>query len=434
MPGDATAYFANPVVVFTGGITSLNVDGFSLGTSTIINTSGNIYHWQAFGNAYSSEKYSGAADFATGVYYGNGINNRNITDMPFQPDFVAVKANSATAGAFRTSAAVGDLTSSFGATAEAAGQIKALSANGFQVGTSTISNASGVLYGWFAFKQSANFVVGSYAGSASAQQIATGFWPDSVWVKNTTAVGAVQHPSTLAGDNTQAFLNVANSAGMITGFTATGFSVGTNASANTSGATYRYAAWRVPPNGSLTVGFVDNAGTPIATPSFGFPNRPMISNCTESVGTFGSSSQRIRIANMSANDRWSLALEATDGPLATWSNSGNTQQFDFNDIFGTQSGCSDGSDGDDLAGKLRIEPSTMTLAAQNGCSTSGISLGSDANYNEGIADSLTLLTAGAGTNIECYWDMYNMTMRQTVPGLQAPDTYSLDLTLTVTSF
>lgn len=76
MAGDTTAYFASATADFAGGITSLGSDDFSLGTSTVTNTNGNTYHWQAFGNAYTSDTSSGSADFATGVYHGNGIGSR----------------------------------------------------------------------------------------------------------------------------------------------------------------------------------------------------------------------------------------------------------------------------------------------------------------------------------------------------------------------
>ena len=152
MTGDATAYLANAAADFTGGITSLDSNGFGLGTNATVNTTGNTYHWQAFVNAYDPDTNSGAADFATGVYYGNGIDARVIADMPFQPNLVTVKQSGTAAGVFRTSAQSGDLTSYFAATAEGTNIVEALSANGFQVGTNAATNTSASLYRWFAFK------------------------------------------------------------------------------------------------------------------------------------------------------------------------------------------------------------------------------------------------------------------------------------------
>ncbi|QQS17848.1 hypothetical protein IPL68_04240 [Candidatus Saccharibacteria bacterium] len=217
MVGNATAYFASATADFTGGITSLDAGGFSLGTSTIVNTNGNSYHWQAFGNAYTSDTNSGSADFATGVYYGNGLTARPITDTPFQPDLVAVKRNNTTAGAFRTSAYAGDLSSFFGATAETAGVVQSLNVNGFTVGTNAASNTGASLYRWFAFKTGTNFSVGTYTGTGVAgRQVSAPFWSDLIWVKRSTTVVGAQLPSTLTGGNAQYLTNTANAANMIT--------------------------------------------------------------------------------------------------------------------------------------------------------------------------------------------------------------------------
>ena len=53
MKGDSTAYMSNAVANFANGITSLNAAGFSVGNSGIVNTNTNVYHYQAFGNAWN---------------------------------------------------------------------------------------------------------------------------------------------------------------------------------------------------------------------------------------------------------------------------------------------------------------------------------------------------------------------------------------------
>lgn len=433
MAGDTTAYLAAGTADFAGGITSLNSNGFSLGTSTITNTNGNTYHWQAFGNAYESDTGTGATDFATGVYYGNGIDARVIADMPFQPDLVATKRNATTAAVFRTSAQSGDLTSSFAATAESANMFEALSTNGFQLGTNAAVNTSGSLYRWFAFKTGTNFSVGSYTGTGSSGlQVSAPFWSDLIWVKRSTAVAGAQLPSTLTGGNAQYFPNTANAAAMITGINASGFTVGTNTATNASGGTYRYAVWRVPPTGTLSVDIVDSGGTPVSTPSAGFSSLSTLFTCAETTATLGTSSQKIRVANMTANGNWTLSIAPTAGPASFWNNAGNSNHFDFNDTTGTTSGCSDGSDTDSYAGKLRVEPAASTLANQTGCSNTGLTSGINQDYDEGVADSVVLIAA-TSANTECYWDITGIGLRQMVPSEQNPDAYTLGLTLTVTS-
>lgn len=142
MAGDITAYLAASTADFTGGITSLDTNGFTIGTSPGTNASGNKYHWQAFGNAYKANTLSGAADFATGVYLGNGIDNSNITATPFQPDLVVSRRSGTTSATFRTSAVPGDSSSYFAAIADSANNLQLLNSDGFQIGTSAYVNTN----------------------------------------------------------------------------------------------------------------------------------------------------------------------------------------------------------------------------------------------------------------------------------------------------
>lgn len=435
MAGDITAYMSNATTDFAGGITSLDSNGFGLGTSTIVNTSGNTYQWQAFGNAYQSDTGSGAADFATGVYYGNGIDSRAIGDLPFQPDLVTLKRNAGSAAAFRTSAEPGDLTSFFGTTAESADVVQSLTSSGFQIGTNASVNTSGSLYRWFAFKSGSNFAVGSYTGNGTTGlQVTAPFWSDLIWIKRTTNITGAQRPSTLAGTAGQYFANTANATTLVTGINASGFTVGNSTSTNTSGATYRYAVWRVPPTGTLGVDIVDGSGNSVSSPSSSFTSLATTFSCTESTASLGVAAQKIRISNLSGNSNWTLSFAATDGPTALWRTSGDTAQFDFNDVAGSPNGCQDGADADGVSGKLRVVTSGATLAAQTSCTTTNLSLGTDQDFNEGVVNAVTLLTAASGSNTECYWDLTGIGLRQTVPPEQANGTYSINFTLTATSY
>jgi len=248
MGGDSTAYFAYAAANFTGGITSLDSDGFTIGTSTVANTSGNTYWWTAYGNAWKPYTNSGAADFFIGAYTGNAIDDRDIIRLPFQPDLVTAKRSGATAGAFRTSAHSGDLSSYFIATTEAANIIQALNSGGFQIGTAANVNTAGNIYFYFGFKSGTNFTVNTYSGTGAAHDITTvGFRPDHLWVKATGATRGVLRTSFQSGDTALPFLNVATITNAITGLISNGFSVGTNAATNSSGTNnYRYVAWRNP--------------------------------------------------------------------------------------------------------------------------------------------------------------------------------------------
>jgi|GEM_PF-987291 len=250
MAGDITAYLDSATADFSGGIVSLNKKGFTIGSSAVVNTSGVTYYWTAYGNAWTAERNSGAADFSIGVYYGNGLDNRDITNQPFQPDLITVKRSGASGGVFRTSLHSGDSSSYFTATADAANLIQSLGSSSFQIGTGANVNTAASNYWYFSFKSGTNFVVNSYTGNGSSQNITTaGFQPDNLWVKATTTQYAVQRTSGASGNLALPFINVAGISNAITGLLSNGFSVGSATQTNSSGVSYRYAAWRVPVTG-----------------------------------------------------------------------------------------------------------------------------------------------------------------------------------------
>ena len=79
----ATAAFS-----FTGGdstnyITALGADGFTVGTDTRVNRSGDLYHYLAWSET--------PGKIGVGTYTGTGADNRNIAGVGFQPDFVMVQ-------------------------------------------------------------------------------------------------------------------------------------------------------------------------------------------------------------------------------------------------------------------------------------------------------------------------------------------------------
>lgn len=433
MAANNTAYLAAGTANFTGGITSMDADGFSVGASATVNTSSNTYHWQAFGNAYKPTTRAGSAEFAIGAHMGNGIDNRDIDELPFQPDMVAVKRSGATFGTWRSTANSGDSSSFFSATADSANRVQALNTFGYQVGTQANVNTNNNLYNWFAFKEGENFDVGSYTGTGSAQDIAgPGFQPDLAWVKRSTAVNGVQRGASLAGDTTQYFNAVANVANRITGFACTGFSVGGNVTeTNATSATYRYAAWRAPSPGILAADIVDSSGCGVAGPSVAMSASNFDFSCTDTTGTLGTSGEKVRVTNTTSNPGWTLTIAATSGNNAVWSSGG--ANYDFNDGGGSPAGCGDGADADSgEAGQLSLDPSGASIGPEAGCSTTGISLGGASSFIQGALDSLTLATA-SGADTDCFWDITGIDIAQRVPPEQATGTYTLDLTVTVTA-
>jgi hypothetical protein len=435
MAADNTAYLANAAANFTGGITSLTGSGFSVGASTVTNTSGTTYHWQAFGGAYKPGSNSGASDFAIGAYMGTGMDSRDISDVPFQPNMITAKRNGASAGVWRSSSYVGDLSSFFAATAEGANRIQTLNTNGFQIGTQAEANASGSLYHWFAFMNGSNFTVNNYTGTGASQTVNPGFQPDLVWVKRNTNQVAVHRGSSIAGNSTQNFGATADFANGITGFSASGFSLtSTTATTNASGGIYRYAAWRVPPPPVPTFDIVDGSGNSVPNPNITLPASNFSFDCTSTSGILGTASQRLRITNPSgASPQWSLSIAATDGAGSLWRDSGNTQQYDFNDGSGSPAGCLDGGDSDGRAGQLSLNPSSATITPQNGCAATNISSGSATSFQEDSVNAITLMSASSGAQTGCYWDVTGVGFSQYIPGGQPGNTYTINLTVTITA-
>lgn len=181
--------------------------------------------------------------------------------------------------------------------------------------------------------------------------------------------------------------------------------------------------------GNLTVDIVDSGGNPVGSPSMAMSTVQTSFNCQTSTGTFGVSEERIRVSNTTASPAWTLTVAATSGSTATWST--GLLYYDFND--GGGSGCTDGADADSYAGQMTQDPSGGTITPQGGCSTTGLSLGSSASFIEGTTDSITLLSASASANTNCYWDLTGISVSQKIPSEQSVGNYSINMTLTVTA-
>ncbi|MBP9759784.1 MAG: hypothetical protein KBD24_00255 [Candidatus Pacebacteria bacterium] len=155
MAGDITAFMEDAKVPFAGGISALTNSGFTIGTYSDVNSAGVTYDWEAYGNAWRPDRNTGAKDFVIGAYSGSGIDNRDITRLPFLPDAMTIKAWSSSAGVFRTSKHVGDSSTLYSTGAVQPNHIQRFNEDGFQIGTSANVNligASGV-YNYFAFSE-----------------------------------------------------------------------------------------------------------------------------------------------------------------------------------------------------------------------------------------------------------------------------------------
>lgn len=433
MVGDSTAHMASATANFTGGITSISVDGFTVGTAAQTNSNGVSYQWQAFSGAFNPLTNSGSDDFAIGAYYGTSADSRNVQRLPWQPDMVTVKRNGASAGTWRPSSQAGDNSSFFAGTTQSPNFIQAINTDGFQIGTDNSVNANGSNMFWFAFKEGANFAVGTYAGTGAAQsRTDAGFRAEYAWIKRTTNVNGVMKSVSLGNTNSQYFAATADAADRITRFVKGGFRLGgAQTETNAVGGTYHYAAWNDESFGTLTVDIVDANEATVTSPNFTMSNSGYSFDCRAVNGVLGESAQRIRVSNPTTTPGWSLSIAPTDGATALWRNVGDTEQYDVNDPSGSPAGCGDGIDGDTRPGQLSVDPSTGTIAPETGCSTGNVTLGSLSAFNQGVTDSIDISTANGSADSDCIWDITGVDLTQMVPGEQPVGTYDINLTITI---
>ncbi|MFH0873887.1 MAG: hypothetical protein V1846_03585 [Candidatus Komeilibacteria bacterium] len=176
--------------------------------------------------------------------------------------------------------------------------------------------------------------------------------------------------------------------------------------------------------GTLAVAIVDADGATVGSPSVTFGAMTYSFSAATTTGTLGASAQRIRVSNPTATAAWTVALAATSGATATWSD-GGSNTMDFNDPGYSQ----DGDDDDTKGGRLAVDPSGGSLSGVSGCSTDNVSLGSSSAFNEGPTNSITIFSSTTAATY-CRWDLTGVALTQSVPASQPPATYTLGLTLT----
>ena len=180
--------------------------------------------------------------------------------------------------------------------------------------------------------------------------------------------------------------------------------------------------------GTLGVDIVDSGGTSVSSPSVSMSGATIGFGCQTTTGTFGTSSEKIRVTNSTGTATWTLSVAAS-APTDLWTQ--GTNKFDFNDSTG--SGCTDGADADAYGGQLTQNPSGATVTPQSGCNNTGISLGSSNSFVQGTTDSITLVSASSGAGTGCYWDITGVGLSQKVPLEQTPTTYNVNFTVTIVS-
>ena len=188
-------------------------------------------------------------------------------------------------------------------------------------------------------------------------------------------------------------------------------------------------------NGTLATDIKDASRVSVASPSVGMGAVNFSFACltggSAPTGTLGTNTERVYVDNPgAANNGWTLTMAATGGATTLWQNTGSTQTYDFNDA----SSCTDGGDADTKGGQLTVDPSVSTLTTDCGsCATTNITKGSSAAYDQGTIDSVTLLNAASASDDYGRWYLTGVGLSQVIPANQTVDSYTINLTMTVTA-
>ncbi len=190
--------------------------------------------------------------------------------------------------------------------------------------------------------------------------------------------------------------------------------------------------------GILTVSIVDNDGNVVASPTvpFGAVTTQFIDQeTTASLGTptdtLASVTQQILLANPTDTEAWTVAMAATGGPTAEWSE--GTFTMDFNGAAGASEGrlTVNPQHADVRIRQAEFDPTTAAITGEN-TNTTGISAGTEDTYDQaGGTNSITLFSSTTGDDYNGYL-IRGIELRQNVPAQQEAGNYTLDMTITAT--
>mgnify|MGYP001611268853 FL=1 len=128
-------------------ITSLDADGFTLGSNSDVNTNGTVYYYVAFNSS---------GNLAVGTYTGNGSDSRNLpaSALSFDPTCAHIKGELGQEAVFKTASLAGDAAFQYGSVVAVTNRIQSIAATTgqFQVGTDAEVNNSPSTYYFFAVK------------------------------------------------------------------------------------------------------------------------------------------------------------------------------------------------------------------------------------------------------------------------------------------
>ncbi len=239
---------------------------------------------------YSLADGAGTFRVKSGSYVGTG-GALSITGLGFSPDVVIVDGDGGGPdAAIKTRSMAGaDSKQLDDAQPLDTVHITSLDADGFSVGTDPDVNQFGVTYHWVAFKAAPGVMkVGSYAGSAGAQNISgVGFTPAYVFVMSPNAAVSVQRSDLMLPNLSVSFdANGYNNA--ILNMQSNGFGLGTNGGVAQAATTFHYVAFNRAP-GRISLGsYTGNGANDRDITGTGFlPEYVLLSRSSDTTGSQG---------------------------------------------------------------------------------------------------------------------------------------------------
>jgi hypothetical protein len=185
-------------------------------------------------------------------------------------------------------------------------------------------------------------------------------------------------------------------------------------------------AFKIAPTVIFGGDIVDGSGGSVSSPSVAMTTALSSFACQTSTGTLGTSTQKIRITNTdpSRSLGWTLTIGAS---TSNWNDSsGHT--YAYNNSAGSPAGCT--------SGQLTVNPTAATITPESspeyGCTNTGVTDYSSSTALTGSTQA-TLVTAGATASYYCYWDITGISLSQKIPPGQHGGSYTLGMTLTLTS-
>ncbi len=180
-------------------------------------------------------------------------------------------------------------------------------------------------------------------------------------------------------------------------------------------------------SGALNVAIMDSNFDEAVSPSSSLTGIDYDNaNAQTTTGILPGTTDLIGITNPTGSATWALTMAATSGATSVWASGGNN--FDFNDPTAS---AADGADADSAGGQLTVNPNAGAFSGGTGSASTDITKGSSTAFNEGVTDSVTILTAGGSAEAPGQWAFSGISLSQTVPAQQVPGTYTLGFTLTV---